>query len=33
MATKEELLEILKDGVINYKEEEVKEASQTALDD
>lgn len=33
MATKDELLEILKDGVINYKEEEVKEASQTALDD
>ncbi len=33
MATKEELLEALKDGVINYKEEQVKEASQTALDD
>lgn len=33
MATKEELLEALKDGVINYKEEQVKEASQAALDD
>ena len=33
MATKEELLELLKDGVINYKEEQVKEASQTAVDD
>jgi len=33
MATKEELLEALKDGVINYKEEQVKEASQQALDD
>jgi len=32
MATKEELLEALKDGVINYKEEQVKEASQAALD-
>jgi corrinoid protein of di/trimethylamine methyltransferase len=32
MATKEELLEALKDGVINYKEEQVKEASQTAVD-
>jgi corrinoid protein of di/trimethylamine methyltransferase len=32
MATKEELLEALKDGVINYKEEQVKEASQTAID-
>jgi corrinoid protein of di/trimethylamine methyltransferase len=33
MASKEELLEALKDGVINYKEEQVKEASQAALDD
>jgi len=33
MASKEELLELLKDGVINYKEEQVKEASQQALDD
>ncbi len=33
MATKEELLEALKDGVINYKEEQVKEASQSAIDD
>jgi corrinoid protein of di/trimethylamine methyltransferase len=33
MASKEELLEALKDGVINYKEEQVKEASQTALDE
>ncbi len=33
MASKEELLEALKDGVINYKEEQVKEASQQALDD
>jgi corrinoid protein of di/trimethylamine methyltransferase len=33
MATKEELLEALKDGVINYKEDQVKEASQQALDD
>jgi corrinoid protein of di/trimethylamine methyltransferase len=32
MATKEELLEALKLGVINYKEEQVKEASQTAVD-
>jgi len=32
MATKEELLEALKDGVINYKEEQVKEASQAAVD-
>jgi len=32
MASKEELLEALKDGVINYKEEQVKEASQAALD-
>ncbi len=33
MATKEELLEALKDGVINYKEDQVKEAAQTAIDD
>ena len=33
MASKEELLELLKDGVINYKEEQVKEASQQAVDD
>ena len=33
MASKEELLEALKDGVINYKEEQVQEASQQALDD
>ncbi len=33
MATKEELFELLKDGVINYKEDQVKEASQQALDD
>jgi len=33
MASKEELLEALKDGVINYKEEQVKEASQQAVDD
>lgn len=33
MATKEELLELLKDGVINYKEEQVKQAAQTAVDD
>jgi corrinoid protein of di/trimethylamine methyltransferase len=32
MASKEELFEALKDGVINYKEEQVKEASQTAVD-
>jgi corrinoid protein of di/trimethylamine methyltransferase len=32
MANKAELLEALKDGVINYKEEQVKEASQTAVD-
>ena len=32
MASKEELIEALKDGVINYKEEQVKEASQAALD-
>ncbi|MBW1777514.1 MAG: corrinoid protein [Deltaproteobacteria bacterium] len=33
MATKEELLEALKDGVINYKEDQVKEAAQAAIDD
>ena len=33
MPSKEELLELLKDGVINYKEEQVKEASQQAIDD
>jgi methylmalonyl-CoA mutase cobalamin-binding domain/chain len=33
MASKEELFELLKDGVINYKEEQVKEASQQAVDD
>ena len=33
MATKEELLEILKQGVIDYQEEPVKEASQQVLDD
>ena len=33
MASKEELFEALKDGVINYKEEQVKEASQQALDE
>ena len=33
MASKEELLEALKDGVINYKEEQVKEASQQSVDD
>ena len=33
MASKEELLEALKDGVINYKEEQVQEAAQQALDD
>jgi corrinoid protein of di/trimethylamine methyltransferase len=32
MATKEEILELLKDGVINYKEDQVKEASQASLD-
>ncbi len=32
MATKEELLELLKDGVINYKEEQVKEASNKWLE-
>jgi corrinoid protein of di/trimethylamine methyltransferase len=30
--SKEELLELLKDGVINYKEDQVKEASQESLD-
>jgi corrinoid protein of di/trimethylamine methyltransferase len=33
MPSKEDLLEALKDGVINYKEEQVKEASQQAVDD
>jgi len=33
MATKEELFEILKQGVIDYQEEPVKEASQQVLDD
>lgn len=33
MASKEELFELLKDGVINYKEDQVKEASQQALDE
>jgi len=33
MATKEELLEKLKDGVINYQEDQVKEASQQVLDE
>ena len=33
MANKEELLEKLKNGVVEYQEEEVKEASQQALDD
>ena len=33
MATKEELLEKLKNGVVEYQEEEVKEAAQQALDD
>jgi len=33
MATKEELLEKLKNGVVEYQEDEVKEASQQALDD
>jgi corrinoid protein of di/trimethylamine methyltransferase len=33
MATKEELFEKLKNGVVEYQEEEVKEASQQALDD
>ena len=33
MPTKEELLESLKDGVINYQEDQVREAAQTALDD
>ena len=33
MATKEELLETLKNGVVEYQEEEVKEAAQQALDD
>lgn len=33
MATKEELLEQLKEGVVEYQEDDVKEASQQALDD
>jgi methanogenic corrinoid protein MtbC1 len=33
MASKEELFEALKDGVINYKEEQVKEAAQQAVDE
>ena len=33
MATKEEILKHLSDGVVNYQEEEVKEWSQKALDD
>lgn len=33
MATKEELLETMKNGVVEYQEEEVKEAAQQALDD
>lgn len=33
MATKEELLGLLKDGVINYNEEQVKEVSNTWLED
>jgi corrinoid protein of di/trimethylamine methyltransferase len=33
MAKKEELLELLKDGVINYKEDQVKEAAQKAVDE
>ncbi len=32
MATKEELLEKLKEGVVEYEEDEVKEAAQQALD-
>ncbi|MBI5586216.1 MAG: B12-binding domain-containing protein, partial [Deltaproteobacteria bacterium] len=30
--SKEEVLELLKDGVINYKEDQVKEAAQESLD-
>ena len=33
MASKEELFEKLKDGVINFKDDQVKEASQTAVDE
>jgi corrinoid protein of di/trimethylamine methyltransferase len=33
MATKAELLQLLKDGVINYQEDQVKEASQKVLDE
>ena len=32
MATKAELIELLKDGVINYKEEQVKQAAQEAVE-
>ena len=33
MATKEELLEKLKEGVVEYQEDDVKEAAQQGLDD
>ena len=33
MASKEEVLEKLKTGVVDYQEEDVKEASQQGLDD
>ena len=33
MATKEEVLEKLKTGVVDYQEEDVKEASQAGLDE
>ena len=33
MATKEEVLEKLKTGVVDYQEEDVKEAAQQGLDD
>ena len=33
MATKEELLQELKDGVVNYQEDQVRDAAQQALDD
>lgn len=33
MATKDELLKQLSDGVVNYEEEQVKEAAQNALDE
>ena len=32
MATKEEILELLKDGVINFKDDQVKDAAQEAVD-